>query len=148
MSRNEAHFRTDKREKIVFLYGVIAPSSANFAANIRLFLRIAKKRGASQSLAPLSCLLAESFRRIRIGGAAVASRSFRKGSLLRFAIVKSHLLFTSLPRSRRLRRCRCWSHRWTAGRWGCRPGSLHRDLAGRLAAVRCTYPARRPAKRR
>ena len=68
-----------------------------------------------KEMQPCDCtsllLLAESFRRIRIGGAAVASRGFRKGSFahlhfflflwclqpsaLRFAIVNVHRTFTS-----------------------------------------------------
>ncbi len=41
------------------------------------------------------------FRRFRIGGAVFRDRRHREGVFLRFAIVKSHRLFTSLPRNRR-----------------------------------------------
>lgn len=75
-------------------------------------------------------------------------RRHREGVFLRFAIVKSHRLFTSPLRSRHLRRYHYWSYRCSAGRrWDCL-GSLGRGSGGRPAAGRCTYPGWRPAKRR
>ena len=149
----ETHFRTDKREKIVFLYGVIAPSSANSAANIHLlFGKVQKKEVQAENLHLFSCCWQDCSAVFGSAGRLFRNRSSRKGSFLRFAIVKVHWTFTSLPRSRRLRRCRCricWNLHWD-----CRLGSRRRPccwgrsllrLEDRPAVVPGTSPGLRPA---